>query len=145
MNLAVHEINGRKFYPVQITTIEHDFWIIRQVREGKLDNLKQGAGEPDEDFAVRAYEDVLASGKAFLLLGALLIEAGERDEDWSPAMAEANADFFRTLTAPADKAKMPHLIVTTFFPFFRAGLRSSKLSRTSLSGEEPQGQPAAQS
>lgn len=143
MNQVVHEISGRKFYPIKITTIEHDFWLIKQVREGKLDNLKQEAGEPDPIFAVRAYEDVLSSGKAFLLLGALLIESGKRDEDWTPAMAEANAEFFRSLTAPADKAKMPHLIVTTFFPFFRAGLRSSKPSRISLN-VEPQGQPAAQ-
>jgi hypothetical protein len=143
MNQAVHEIGGRKFTTILVSTAEHDFWTMRHVREAKLDNLFKGKDETPEAFCERLLNEVIASGKAFLLLGAMLIEEGKRDEDWTPDMGESTAAFLSKLTAPADKFKVQTLVIGTLVTFFRKGLGYSNYSRTSLTETHAPAQPIA--
>jgi hypothetical protein len=127
-----YNVGGREFRALQTSTLEHDFWTMRHLREAGLDQLRRNPDETAEDFAVRLLHEIIASGKAFLLVGAFLIPANMQDADWTPEVGASSAAFFGSLTGTRDKQIIQAIVVTLLTSFFQLGLSYSNNSRTSL-------------
>jgi hypothetical protein len=133
------EIGGQKWRAVKRSTIEHDFWLMKHIREAGLDAVRLKPTERPEEFAVRLLHEVIGSGKAFTLLGGMLLPDGVHDEHWTPERAEQTAAFMRGLAADADKAAVKSAIISLLTGFFEAGLRFYADSATaSTAGSQPQ-------
>jgi hypothetical protein len=132
------EIGGQKWRAVKRSTIEHDFWLMKHIREVGLDAVRIRPGEKPEEFAVRLLHEVIGSGKAFTLLGGMLLPESIPDEQWSPERAEQTAAFMRGLAADADKAAVKSAIISLLTGFLEAGLASS--GNSSIASES---QPAS--
>jgi len=136
------EIGGQKWRAAKRSTIEHDFWLMKHIREAGLDNVRIRPGEKPEDFAVRLLHEVIGSGKAFKLLGGMLLPESIPDEQWSPERAEQTAALMRGLAADEDKAAVKSAIIGLLTGFLEAGLRSYADSGTaSTAGSQPQPEP----
>ena len=120
-------IGGRRWREVVSNTIEHDFWVLQQTQEAGI-GLYTKKGEDPGEFAARLLREVIASGKAFLLVGAFLIPAELTDQDWSPALAQQTGEFMRKLEGADDKQIIQGAIISLLLGFFEAGLRSSNNS-----------------
>jgi hypothetical protein len=134
------EIGGQKWRAVKRSTIEHDFWLMKHIREAGLNAVHLRPGEKPEDFAVRLLHEVIGSGKAFTLLGGMLLPDGVPDEHWTPERAEQTAAFMRGLAADEDKAAVKSAIISLLTGFFEAGLASSDTSDTA-SVSQPASEP----
>jgi hypothetical protein len=55
-------IGGRRWKPLTKSTIEHDFTTMRHIREAGLNDLRKGAEESYEDYAVRLLHEIIGSG-----------------------------------------------------------------------------------
>ncbi len=117
-------IGGRQWRSLVRLTIEHDFWVLNQTEEAGI-SLYTKKGEDPGQFAARLLREVIASGKAFLLVGAFLIPDELEDQAWSPALAQQTADFMRKLEGEEDKAILQNAIISLLLGFFEAGLRLS--------------------
>lgn len=136
------EIGGQKWRAVKRSTIEHDFWLMKHIREAGLDAVRIQPGEKPEEFALRLLHEVIGSGKAFALLGGMLLPDGVPDEHWTPERAEQTAAFLRGLAADEDKAAVKSAIISLLTGFLEAGLRSYADSVTaSIAGGQPQPEP----
>jgi hypothetical protein len=136
------EIGGQKWRAVKRSTIEHDFWMMKHIREAGLDAVRLRPGEKPEEFAVRLLHEVIASGKAFTLLGGMLLPDVVPDEHWTPERAEQTAAFLRGLAADEDKAAVKSAIISLLTGFLEAGLRSYADSATaSTAGSQPNPEP----
>jgi hypothetical protein len=124
---------GRKFRALEVSTLEHDIFFMNQVRAAGLDKFAVPEGEQPEQTTVRILHEVLASGKVFVILGALLIPADIADLDWTPELGAQTADFMRKLIAPDDKQQIQPLIISLVRHFFQSGAVYSTNSRSSLS------------
>lgn len=124
------ELGGRTYVPVKNSTIEHDFWLMGQIRSAGLDEVRINPDEKPEDFALRLLRDVINSGKVFLLLGGLLIPEGTAGEDWTPELAGETAGALKKLTAPEDKEKVREQVLSLLIGFFEAGLACLTTSRS---------------
>jgi hypothetical protein len=133
------EIGGQKWRAVKHSTIEHDFWLMKHIREAGLDAVGLRPGEKPEEFAVRLLHEVIGSGKAFTLLGGFLLPDGVPDDQWSPERAEQTAALMRGLAADEDKTAVKSAIISLLTGFLEAGLRSYVDSGTaSTAGSQPQ-------
>ena len=136
------EIGGQKWRAVKRSTIEHDFWLMKNIREAGLDAVRIQPGEKPEEFAVRLLHEVIGSGKAFMLLGGMLLPESIPDEQWSPERAHETAAFMRGLAADEDKAAVKSAIISLLTGFLEAGLRSYANSGTaSTAASQPQPAP----
>jgi hypothetical protein len=136
------EIGGQKWRAVKRSTIEHDFWMMKHIREAGLDAGRLRPGEKPEEFAIRLLHQVIASGKAFTLLGGVLLPAGMADEHWTPERAEQTAAFLRGLAADEDKAAVKSAIISLLTGFLEAGLRSyADFVTASTAGSQPNPEP----
>lgn len=124
------QIGGQTWRAVKRSTIEHDFWLMKHIREAGLDGVRMRKDEKPEDFAVRLLHEVIDSGKAFTLLGGFLLPDGVPDEQWSPQQAERTAAFMRGLSGDEDKTTVRSAIISLLTGFFEAGLASSDNSAT---------------
>jgi hypothetical protein len=124
------ELGGRTYVPVKNSTIEHDFWLMGQIRAAGLDEVHVRPDERPEDFAVRLLRDVINSGRVFLLLGGLLIPEGVASEDWTPEIAEDTAGTLKKLTTPDDKEKVREQVISLLIGFFETGLACLTTSRS---------------
>jgi|DewCreStandDraft_2_1066082.scaffolds.fasta_scaffold00504_20 hypothetical protein len=133
------QIGGQNWRAVKRSTIEHDFWLMKHIREAGLDAVRLRPGEKPEEFAVRLLHEVIGSGRAFTLLGGMLLPDGVPDEHWSPERAEQTAAIMRSLSADEDKAAVTSAIISLLTGFLEAGLRSYANSVTvSTAGSQPQ-------
>jgi hypothetical protein len=123
------ELGGRVYVPVKNSTIEHDFWLMGQIRAAGLDEVHVRPDERPEDFALRLLRDVINSGRIFLLLGGLLIPASATSEDWTPELAVETAGALKKLTAPEDKEKLKEQVISLLIGFFETGLACLTTSR----------------
>lgn len=121
-------LGGRKFRPIRNSTVEHDFWLLDHVTEAGLDTLTMKGAETADQFAARLLREIIQSGKAFLLMGGLLIPDGIKAEDWTPEIALETAAFIEKLTDPADKALIQQSVVTMLIGFFTTGLALLRIS-----------------
>lgn len=135
------EIGGQKWRAVKRSTIEHDFWLMKHIREAGLDALRIQPGEKPEEFAVRLLHEVIGSGKAFTLLGGMLLPDGVPDEHWTPERAEQTAAFMRGLSSDEDKAALKGAIISLLTGFLEAGLRYAADSGTALTAVSQPKQP----
>jgi len=131
MGNAKVEIGGRSFEPVTETTALHDFWVMKQVRATGLALAAQRPDESYEDFAVRLCGEIAESGKAFLLIGALLVPEGREPLEWTPEMAEETARFLEGMTSLKDKNQIFTLTAQLMLGFFGSGLLSFETSKPS--------------
>lgn len=134
------ELGGRTYVPVKNSTIEHDFWLMGQIRSAGLDEVHIKPDERPEDFALRLLRDVINSGHVFLLLGGLLIPEGTAFEDWTPELADETAGTLKKLTAPGDKEKVREQVLSLLIGFFETGLACLTTSRSYSPG---QGRPVS--
>jgi hypothetical protein len=124
------ELGGLVYVPVKNSTIEHDFYLMGQIRAVGLDEVHVRPDERPEDFALRLLRDVINSGRVFLLLGGLLISEGTASEDWTPELAEKTAQTLKKLTAPDDKEKVREQVLSLLIGFFETGLACLTTSRS---------------
>lgn len=122
--MGKHVLGGRAFRSIGESTIQHDYTFMGMVREAGLDRPTLEPGETPQDFAARLLGEILSSGRAFDLLGVLLIPEGMEDTDWTPELGEETAAHLAHLTEPDDKAKVNGLVLSTLIDFFQTGLAS---------------------
>ena len=136
------EIGGQKWRAVKRSTIEHDFWMMKHIHEAGLDAVRLRPGEKPDEFAVRLLHEIISSGKAFILLGGMLLPETIPDEHWTPERAEQTAAFLRGLSADEDKAAIKSSVIWLLTGFLETGLRSYVDSATaSTAGNQPQPEP----
>jgi len=118
-------LGGMRWRALQVSTIEHDLWIMRKIRDSGLDAVKMEAEERPDEFALRILDAVLMSGQALWLVAGTIVGEGKADTDWTPEMAEANYALLRTFTSEEDKAVFRSAIISLLSGFFAAGLSSA--------------------
>ena len=131
-------LGGRQFVALDEPTIERDFWLIRQLREAGLQEVRIGEDEDPDVFALRLLDSIIQSKTPFLLLGAFLLPKGTDSREWSPELAERTAAFIAKLTDPEDKQQVQTQLCSVLLGFFVSGLSSLVSSRgSSLPSQEP--------
>lgn len=126
--MEIITIGGRDFRAVSNSTIEHDFWVMDQVRGAGLDRIEMREGETQDQFVERIIIDSITTGRAFPLLGGLLMPADMLPEDWTPQIAHDTIEFLRKRTDESDKAKIKAQLVALLFGFFVKGVASPRTS-----------------
>lgn len=116
------KLNGRVYRAIKTSTIEHDFYMIDRIRAAGLDRVTLAEGENAEQLAMRLLEMTIGTGKAFEILGGLLIPVDVQDIDWTPAIAEETAENIKRTTDDAEKAEIRQQLVALLISFFNAGL-----------------------
>lgn len=134
---------GREFRTIVRRTIENDFTCMGLIRGARLDTLVMQEGEAAENFAMRLYEEAIADGKVFELLGCMLIAADLEDVAWTPRVMAQTAAHLRTVTEEAEKRQIQAGIVSMITGFFQNGLASLRISRSSSSRPEVEAQPSS--
>ena len=119
----VFKIDGQMWRAVEQTTLENDFFVMKQLRVSGIANCTPNPGESAQNYAVRLLYAIVENGVPFELLGGLLLPQGIPDEQWSTEHAETTAAVFRKLTAPEDKAEVQAILISLITDFFIAGLR----------------------
>lgn len=127
-------LGGRAFAPMAAHTVKHDAWMMGHVRRAELDEVVVRAGESAEEFGRRFLGEVMASGKACLLLGGLMVPEEVGQAGWTPEVAEETARHVEGLTAAEDKAAVWSLVASMLIAFFESGLAS--LYRSAASSSE---------
>jgi len=136
------ELGGKGFRAIENRTVELDFTIMQLLVQCGLDKVSQAEGEGAEDFAMRIFSSVMASGKSFDLLGAFLIPAEIPDLDWTPDLGLTTRQFIAKIADPADKLLVRNALVTMLLSFSMAGLFSWADSRKSSSAETAADRPS---
>lgn len=138
------EIGGKKWKPVESekATAEHNFWLTGHYCRSGLDRIEPGEDEDLFKFAERFVTEAIASGKALLLLGGVLIESHVEPVEWTPEMAIETSKFFGACSDPKDKAKIVGEVAMTVAGFLRAELQRSKSSAISSLRESERESPA---
>lgn len=124
-------IAGRTFRQPESKSIAQDAWIERRYRSSGLTDLARTAGartETIEELSERLLWEGLESGVIYELLAGMLVEDGTA---WTRASAERNAQWFATLTAPADKAIVYDSIGALLFRFLKVAAVSKLISESS--------------
>ena len=116
-------VGGRTFELAHDITFEHHIWMMNHI-------FQAGLHEPAEN-AYAQLGKLLACGRIPQVLAGALMEVGVA---WTPEAAEKNAEFFRTLSAPADVQTLDAALMTVlanFFPLTGSSLPTSPSSSTS--------------
>jgi len=125
-------------------TVEHDFWMMAQIREAGLHAVEFEPGSDVGEVVEELLGRCLASGKAILLLSGLLLPEGMKPEEWKPEVAQEIAAHIGKITAADEKAQLKPLIASMLVGFFKTGLASLKISlKSSSQGAEAEPESAA--
>lgn len=138
----IYVLGGQKYRAILVSTMEHDFYLMRQLRIAGLSDPTPRADETVEAYGVRLLYALVDHGAPFELLGALVIPEDVPDETWAPEMAQRTARILAGLTGEKDKAEVQRLLVTLLMDFFREGLRYLTAFRTAST--QAQTQPEAE-
>jgi hypothetical protein len=109
---------GRTWFPMRAPTFEQQQIRTRVVgRSGimRLFPTFDGVNDDPDGLAAAVMATAFANGVLFEMLGALLVE---RDMPWTPAVAQANALFFASLTEPEDHGRLAESILWLVLDFF---------------------------
>lgn len=127
---------GGVFYKrVGASTLEHDHWLAGHARQAGSEGWTLRPGESHEDFGARILADLMASGKAFLLLGGLLMPSDQ--QVWSREMAFKTAAHLASITDPEEKRIANTELLSLVLDFFVNGLAYWMTSETSSGADEP--------
>jgi hypothetical protein len=126
-------LGGRSFRVVEQSTCAHDTWAMGIVRRAGLERLELLQGESPEEFAWRAFGNVIDAGALYELLGAFLIPVEVPDLKWTPGLAAETGKFFGDRSEPEEKERVRALVLSTVFPFLKDGLASFASSVSSSS------------
>lgn len=111
-------LDGRRFRRPGVTTFEHDWYIMTQVRDAGLLTVAQRFDPLHDDLndtTAQIIIDAYASGKLFTLLAGVLIEEGT---EWRKETTETAARFFASLTKEEDKAALRVTLPFVLLNFF---------------------------
>jgi len=118
------ELGGRKWQIITNGSLQHDYWMVEQVRDAGIKDVEIPAGA-DLDQALNALiARVMAKGAFLTLLGGLLIPAEIPVTDWTPDVAAEVSAFIGKLVAEEDKVRVRALVAQMLAGFFRSGLVS---------------------
>lgn len=103
---------------------EHFEFTDRVTEECGLHGLVPTPGETEREYVARAYKAAVLRGRPiFNFLGTVLLPVGMSPEQWTPALALANGEFFATRTEMRDKVLLQsvlhHLFLTFGGKFYR--------------------------
>jgi len=134
-------LGGREYVRAGPTTVRLDLFVMQHARHAGLGPICEG--ETPEAYMERLLSSCLSSGRALLLLGALLWPAGTKPEQWDEDLAYATAGHLGGLEDPVEKAKVYEQVANLLLDFFAEGLGSWVASvRSSAAAASP---PAASS
>ena len=134
-NGTVIELGGRRFKRLECSTVKHDFWLMSQVREAGLDQVRIASKKrEDVEAAMEALLDrVILGGYALRLLGGLLLPEGMDPREWTPEVAAGITAHLELLTDPDEKSQIRPLVASMLAGFFASGLASLRISGASSS------------
>lgn len=121
----VIDVGGRYFTPATETSARQDGWLLVQASDAGIMAFAEQV--LDEKVAQQLIVQILRSGKRGHLLAGVLVEP---EHPWTPQNAEANAEYFESITDPAAKAALWDALLPTLVDFFRNAPLSSADSRT---------------
>lgn len=124
------ELGGRRWRIIASGRLKREVWLDRLLLEAKLRDVELQPGESGEQFVSRLLDACILSGKAFELLGGLLLPQEIPDEAWTPARAAETAAFLENLQGEREKAAFRAMLVTALLGFFVGGLGSAGRSAT---------------
>jgi hypothetical protein len=131
----IYTFEGLRYRAIKCTTLQNDYYVMRQLKLSGLHNITPNKSESAEDFAMRLMGAVIENGIPLQLLGGLIIPEEKKDKDWCPEMAEATAQWLGNLTDVKDKEKVQAIIIAVITDFFQQGLRFLNVSQNALTKE----------
>jgi hypothetical protein len=132
MNEALKDglkVQGRQFRQVTATTLEHDTYVMTMLRSAGLLAVMQAFNplvDAFEGVTSHIVTEAFASGKLWLLLASTMVE---EQKPWSIESCEQNANFFKNISHPVEKAKVLGIVPWVILNFF---LNADRSWRTSL-------------
>ncbi len=130
-------LGGRCYVPAGVGPVRHDLFVLHQARHAGLYGAQIREDEPPEEFAARLLDGVLTSGRALLLLGALLLPDGTKVEQWTEELAYRTAGELGGINDPGEKKRLYGELITLIHDFFVNGLGPWIASRRSSGAAEP--------
>lgn len=137
MELETIKLGAKWYKRVGISTLEHDHWVAGHARQAGSEEWMLRPGESHDAFGARILADLMASGKAFLILGGLLMPSDA--ERWTREGAFRTAAELALVTDPDEKRIANMELLTLVLDFFVRGLAYWMTSETSSDAE---GKPA---
>jgi len=122
-------LGGKVFQTLEEGTIRFDLHVEATLRKLGLDMIEKRRDETYDQFADRLFTDMVNTGKAIEVVALFLTESGK---PWHTEGCAEIAQYIGDLTAADDKAKIKDLVIQAFIGFFRTGLASAVISRSSL-------------
>lgn len=127
-------LGGREFERVRgASSVAHDLYVMHHARHaglGRIGEIREG--ETPEAYAQRILDTLISSGRAMLILGAMLLPAGASMAKWTEAgdpmnpldnaMARESAMTFERITDPREKGILYSELAATVLDFFESGL-----------------------
>lgn len=126
-------LGGRKFRQILKSTVEHDLWMMDQIRSSGVDSVTMEVSERPEEFAERLLKQFVKTGMLVKVLAGSLIAAEQEDLNWTPEMADELAGFFGKLSDPVDKDTLFGMTAHMVAGFFEQGVVSLMTSLKSSS------------
>lgn len=117
-------LGGKVYRPAGIGPVKHDLYLMMHARHCGLAGASIREDEAPEDFASRLLDAMITSGRALLILGALLIPDGKTVDDWTEEMAYETAGALGAITDPAEKKLLYQELLSALLGFFQHGLGS---------------------
>ena len=133
----IFELGGKWYRAVGTRTLQHDHFLAGATRQAGSERWMLRPGESHESLGARILGDIMASGKAFDMLGGLLIPVDT--EKWTPGVAKETAVHLAGLTDPDEKQLANSALLGLVLEFFVNGLAYWMTSETSSTeeGSEP--------
>jgi hypothetical protein len=130
-------LGGRKFHATaqRITASQDDFIVAHLRLSGSIEIIHgiDGVERTEEKKGEDMLTAIMLNGRTHLILAGLLTEDGTT---WKRESANKNAEFFASLTDPADKILARRQLLEFIVGFFSLGGPSSATSRKSPSATE---------
>lgn len=129
-------LGGLGFRIITNGTVKHDLWMYAQVKAAGLSELEIKPGQSPEAFVDEVLGRLMASDRALVLLGGLLLPERLEMKDWTPQVAAEVTAHLEGLIEPQDKALVRGTLASMVVGFFQSGLVSFVTSPTSSGAGE---------
>lgn len=126
------KLGGKAYRPITSSTLEHDHWVMGEIRGSGLDRIVKREDETTDEFVRRLLAECIQKGRVYSLLGGFIIPETVADHDWTPVIAGETADAMRKLTDPQEKQNVNSMVVDMLIGFFLQGLAIAMTSPSAL-------------
>lgn len=128
-------LGGHDFTYAKVMTVRQDLFAMTHARHAGLVGARRAEDETPEEFMRRLMDGLLSSGRALLLMGALLVPYGMEPKQWTVEVAMETADVLGAIEDAAEKQRLYVELASALLAFFSKGLGSWIGSATASADE----------